>query len=391
MFRSIQVFIFIFLIHIPVIQEPAGKRLNSAAFNLQNSKVGSSYRKACRPENIKKIAIRMSPDFNFFPGTKSTFDIDVFYEYKNKQYVQSTDATSPKKKININDYVIDVKGGVFASPNFIVIHQDLAGLENGALVIDVKHKRNDSIHTQWRTVIDFSAPLNIRATGENGEENGRLLWSGRDASEPTSDGCKKEAKDGRSGNDGGRGENGHSLRVYIKKVYVRPLQKHLLAIRIEDITTKQESFYLRDASAPLNFDVSGGNGGNGTKGKDGGNGLIELVNGNAICCGAGDGGNGGNGGSGGDGGQVVLVLDPSVVREELKCTLFATGGYGGSGAAAGEGGRISNVANDGNACTHLQPGKNGRPGDHGAMGTTTTAFIYENALVTHPKFTALEH
>ncbi|MCA6362264.1 MAG: hypothetical protein IM638_04460 [Bacteroidetes bacterium] len=352
-----------------------------------------SYHSACKPEHIIRIDVRPGSVFSMFPGQTSAIEADVIYEYKGKNYQKSTDAHKRRKRISFSELQTEVKGGSWLAPNLVKLNDDLSGLENGELIIIVKHKKAHKISGEWRTKIDFSLPLNINATGNAGNDATMLktlLFGGRDASDPENGDCKKCARDGVSGTDGKPGGAGHALQVLIKKVTLKNAPTPLLAILVKDITANTEQLFMRNTAAMLVFDVTGGVGGSGANGGSGGDGLIADVNNTAVCCPAADGGNGGDGGEGGDGGHVEFVLDTNVTRGELNIAVYNKGGNGGTGGFAGKGGSISGYSSLPNACAHLQNGKNGTDGVQGKQGMPGAETIYTIRKVQVAAFQALE-
>ena len=218
-------------------------------------------------------------------------------------------------------------------------------------------KKDDVVTFQHELNLNFSGPLHINVSGEDGDK-------GRDRMSRLRPALLSDGKDGRDGDNGLHGKDGPSLKVHIWK------NEDMYYVRLKQTTSDTVYYYQTTNKDNMVIQATGGNGG---RGGDGGNGSRgkkgKKTEDSSLQPGVGgDGGDGGNGGNGGKGGSLEVIVHPSAVDVLPTLKILNHGGAAGIAGKAGEPGKAGKPASGQKAVADGKKGKDGKAGLFGENG-----------------------
>ncbi len=308
---------------------------------------------ACGGSKLIVSEIR-SLEFEYSPGAElnfgNTFEGRIKAMMNNGDEI---DVTSHRKLDFISDDVSKFGKSFTITKHPQNFNDDIAVISMTVTDKEESFVRKDTLR------MNFQGGLRILGYGGDGA-------NGEDQKDRGSPWLFRDGKTGDDGTPGQPGGNGEQLMAHIWKEH--DLYYIYVTNREGTITWRYKTL----ATAPVKFDVSGGdggrggNGGNGSDGKDG----EKDEDGKLKRPGdAGNGGNGGNGGDGGNGGSVTLTIHPDAADISSHLEYSLGGGNGGDGGKGGTAGKPGQALSGQTAASN---GTNGRQGLHGRTGMTGT-------------------
>ncbi len=313
-------------------------------------------------KNLVKMDVEVPGELELRPG--SSFPLTVkLLDGKGKR---RSAGNTPSDKVKWKNFRITVSGGSWDPKKGTVLidsNADNIAHHTVSLICEWKPDKRFTDHVdvllnyRGKTAFSFNGK-----SGEKGDDKGSRVVPIKIGGTGLSS--------GKDGEDGGNGDPGQDVEVYIRPVK-DTAYRHLTGETLYEGVAHSKSlgitrrFYLSRDQSILQISCTGGNGGNGGNGGPGTDG--RDASGMRGAGSGTDGGDGGNGGNGGNGGSIAVYLLPGAEIFEGRIELLNSGGMGGQGGLGGSGGRGGRKINgsyepSGNAGSNGRNGINGDPG-----------------------------